>query len=135
MRLFLDACVVIYLVEGNLAFASRVRAAIDGLRARHPDASVAVSEISRLQCRVRPLREGDMTGVGMFDRFFASAGVEMCPIGQDIIDLATQVRARTGLRTPDALQAATCLALPAPRRFMTADAAFRRVAGLDVVLV
>jgi predicted nucleic acid-binding protein len=135
VRLFLDACVIIYIVEADATFAPRVKRVLARLRAEHPQAVLTVSEISRLECRVRPLREGDSVALGMFDTFFGSGNVEMRPIGTDVIDLATTVRARTSLRTPDSLQAASCLALPPPYRFVTADAAFRRVPGLDVVLV
>jgi predicted nucleic acid-binding protein len=133
--LFLDACVVIYIVEADAVFGPWVSGVLERLRTGHPDALLTVSEISRLECRVRPVRQDDTVALGMFDKFFASAGVDVRPVGTDVIDLATLVRARTGLRAPDALQAASCLALPAPRRFVTADAAFRRVPGLDVVLV
>jgi predicted nucleic acid-binding protein len=36
------------------------------------------------------------------------------------------------LRTPDALQAASCLQLGAKHIFLTGDAGFRKVAGLNV---
>jgi predicted nucleic acid-binding protein len=52
-----------------------------------------------------------------------------------VVDLATAIRARSGLRTPDALQAACCLSLEQPASFITNDAGFRRVTALDVVLV
>jgi len=39
-----------------------------------------------------------------------------------------------GLRTPEALQAAGCLQLGAGHVFLTGDAAFERVAGLNVRL-
>jgi len=36
------------------------------------------------------------------------------------------------LKTPDALQAASCLQLGGEHLFLTGDSAFRRVAGLNV---
>jgi predicted nucleic acid-binding protein len=40
-----------------------------------------------------------------------------------------------GLRTPDALQAASCLQLGSAHTFLTGDAAFNRVAGLNVAVL
>jgi predicted nucleic acid-binding protein len=53
-------------------------------------------------------------------------------LSAQVVELATEIRARTGLKTPDALQAACCLQLGADHLFVTGDAAFRKVAGLKV---
>lgn len=47
-------------------------------------------------------------------------------------ELAAAIRVRTGLKTPDTLQAASCLQLGPDHLFLTGDAAFRRVADLKV---
>lgn len=52
-----------------------------------------------------------------------------------VVELAAAVRVRHGLRTPDALQAASCLKLGADHLLLTGDAAFQRVAGLNVALL
>jgi len=49
-----------------------------------------------------------------------------------VVELATAIRVKHGLRTPDALRAAGCLQLGAGDVFLTGDAAFERVAGLSV---
>jgi predicted nucleic acid-binding protein len=54
---------------------------------------------------------------------------------RDVVELATVIRAKHGLRTPDALQAASCLQLGAEHLFLTGDAGFERVAGLNVRLI
>ncbi len=48
---------------------------------------------------------------------------------------ATNLRAFTGLKTPDAIQAATALALSQNPVFITNDASFARVAALDLRLL
>jgi predicted nucleic acid-binding protein len=100
-----------------------------------PAVALAVSAISRLECRVLPLRSGDRRLLAEFDMFFTRPDLIVVPLSTAVIDRATAVRARDGLKTPDALQAASCLALPGSARFVTGDEAFRRVDGLDVVLV
>jgi predicted nucleic acid-binding protein len=51
---------------------------------------------------------------------------------RDVIELAAAIRVQTGLKTPDALQAASCLQIGAEHLFLTGDSAFKRVAGLKV---
>jgi predicted nucleic acid-binding protein len=96
---------------------------------------VAISDLSRLECRVRPLREGRRDVLAAYDTFFGAAGLVVVPLSPAVVDRATVLRARHGLRTPDALQAACCLALDGSARFVTNDAAFRRVAGMQVELI
>ena len=51
------------------------------------------------------------------------------------VELATAIRVRHGLRTPDALQAASCLQLGRDHLLLTGDATFQRVQGLNVSLI
>ena len=52
-RAYLDSCIVIYYVERESAIATRIGAA---LRAFEPDSVVVVSDLVRMECRVRPRR-------------------------------------------------------------------------------
>jgi predicted nucleic acid-binding protein len=52
-----------------------------------------------------------------------------------VVELATQLRANQGLRTPDALQAACCLQLGPDAVMITGDASFQRVQALQVSLI
>ena len=132
---FLDACILIYRFEGEATAVASVDKTLSRLQRADREARIAVSEISRLECRVRPLREGRRNLVATYDRFFASSGLTVVPLSRAVVDLATAIRARSGLRTPDALQAACCLSLEQPASFVTNDAGFRRETALDVVLV
>ncbi|MFA7240360.1 MAG: hypothetical protein WC091_09625 [Sulfuricellaceae bacterium] len=44
-----------------------------------------------------------------YDSFFTADGITIVELDAAVIDLATALRARHNLRTPDALQAASCL--------------------------
>jgi predicted nucleic acid-binding protein len=84
---------------------------------------------------VRPLRDGQHEILALYDAFFSADDLTIVPLSPRIMDLATSIRARTKLRTPDALQAACCLSLPQSCRFITNDAAFEREPALDIVLI
>ena len=92
----------------------------------------AVSRLSWLECRVRPARTHDLATLAMFDAFFARPDLVWVELGRDVVELATAIRISDGLRTADSLQAACCLQLGAKHIFLTGDAGFKRVAGLNV---
>jgi len=129
---FLDASAVIYLVEGAEPFAARTRRALSDLAQREPYAAVALSRLTWMECRVRPLREAQTGVLAAFDALFRRPDVVWVELSAQVVELATEIRARTGLKAPDALQAACCLQLGADHLFVTGDAAFRKVAGLKV---
>jgi predicted nucleic acid-binding protein len=94
-----------------------------------------MSRLSWLECRVRPIRDGDQSTLARFDAFFASPDLIWIELSETVVEVATDLRARFGLRTPDALQAACCLQLGQQAVLITGDAAFQRVMGLQVALV
>ncbi len=134
MTVFLDACAIIYRVEAIAPFHLRFNGLLQEL-ASTGDRNLAVSRLSLLQCRMRPLREGDAGLLACYDRFFDSAGLTIVELSPKVIDLATQIRAHFMLRTPDAIQAASCLVLGRDTQFVTADSAFARVAGLRLRVI
>ncbi len=132
---FFDASVLIYLIEGAEPFATSVRTALTQAYEQHPNLGAAVSRLSWLECRVRPMRENNHTTLAQFDAFFNRPDLAWIELNQTVIELATVIRVRHGLRTPDAMHAASCLQLGDEHIFFTGDAEFQRVAGLNVKLL
>jgi predicted nucleic acid-binding protein len=130
---FLDASALIYLVEGREPFAAAVRATLRSLMDVHPGLGVAVSRLSWLECRVGPMKAGDAVALSAYDAYFARPDLVWVELTREVVELAAAVRVRHGLRTPDALQAASCLQLGADHLLLTGDGSFRRVEGLNVV--
>jgi len=129
---FFDASALIYLVEGAESFAGRVRAQLAHATRKYPKLGAAVSRLSWLECRVRPARNNELTTLAAFDAFFARPDLVWVEMTQNVVELATAIRVKHGLRTPDALQAASCLQLGPQHLFFTGDAGFKKVAGLNV---
>jgi len=132
---FFDASALIYLVEGAEPFASRVRSALAQMVTKHPKIGAAVSRLSWLECRVRPARSNDLATLAAFDAFFARPDLVWVELNKNVVELATAIRVRHGLGTPDALQAASCLQLGARHLFLTGDIAFKKVAELNVKML
>ncbi len=130
---FLDASAIIYLLEGDAPTQAAARETLGRLRTvAGEDPPVVVSALSRLECRVRPLRDGDAALLATYDDFFSEPGLLVVPLANEVIDRATELRAEYGLRTPDALQAACALALDDSIRFVTGDKDFINIPHLTV---
>ena len=132
MIVFFDASALIYLIEGAEPFAAKVRKELAAVAKKHPDLGAAVSRLSWLECRVGPMKGNDNATLAAFDAFFARPDLVWVELTKDVIELAAVIRVQTGLKTPDALQAASCPQLGGEHLFLTGDSAFRRVAGLNV---
>ncbi len=129
MLVYLDACTLIYLVEGDVALVESVVRIID-----RDDVRLVTSQLTRLECRVQPLRVGDVDLLGQYERVFAAADLSLIEVTEAILEGATEIRAKLGLKTPDAIHAATAIEVGADL-FVTGDDAFTRVRELRVELV
>lgn len=97
--------------------------------------SVATSELTLLEVLVKPLKVGDITTATIFRTVLRhSPDVQMYPITQNILEEAARLRATIGLRTPDALHAATAM-LNNCSLFVTNDSAFRNLRDANVVVL
>jgi len=129
---FFDANALIYLIEGQEPFARQVRRKIEALSQSYPGIGTALSRLSWLECRLGPMKADDQITLSRFDAFFSRPDLIWIELDRHVVELATLIRARHGLRTPDALQAASCLQLGQDHVLLTGDAAFERVPGLHV---
>ena len=93
------------------------------------------SELIISEVLVIPMRLGDMGLQTLYEAALFQADLRLLPITQDILREAARLRATIpGLRTPDALHAATAL-LAGCSLFLTNDAGFRRVPGLPLAVL
>ncbi|ADC72062.1 PilT protein domain protein [Thioalkalivibrio sp. K90mix] len=132
MLAFLDASAIIYLLEGDARTRSAVRQVLKDLGRRDATPTLAVSALSRLECRERPLRESDTQALEQLDTFFTDPGLSVIALDTVVLDKATELRAHHGLRTPDAIQAASLLAVNPDGAFVTGDGDFEKIPGLRV---
>jgi predicted nucleic acid-binding protein len=129
---FFDSSALIYLIEAREPFAGKVRKELAAVARKYPDLGVAVSRLAWLECRVRPMKANDSATLASFDAFFSRPDLAWVELTRDVVELAAAIRAKHGLRTPDALQAASCLQLGADHVFLSGDGAFKRVGALKV---
>lgn len=130
MRFYLDAAVLIYLVEGIEPWESRARARLAG-----PQAVEITSELSVLECKVIPLRLQRSGVLADFDEFFEISLDEFLPVTRDVMERAAELRARhPSLKTPDAIHLAAALTAGCDV-FLTNDRRLDRCGGAEGITV
>lgn len=129
MRLYLDANPIIYSVEGVAGFHQGVNHWVRQVEAAA--GLLITSRLSLLECRVRPLREGNQPTLARFDDFFAGENLVLLDVSSDVIDRATELRVQYGFRTPDAIHLATAILIGADV-FLSADAGLARCSDIRV---
>jgi predicted nucleic acid-binding protein len=98
-------------------------------------ASVVASDLILLEILVGPLRSGDTVLAARREALWRQANTGLLPITQDVLREAARLRALIpGLKTPDAVHAATAL-LHGCILFVTNDVGFRRVPGLPLAIL
>jgi uncharacterized protein len=132
-EIYLDANCFIYSVERIDPY----RAILDTLWQALSTGQIkaVTSELTLLEVLIKPLKAGDVTTATIFRTVLRhTPDVQMLPITQVVLEEAARLRAVLGLKTPDALHAATAL-LNDCTLFVTNDNVFRRVSGLSVTVL
>lgn len=98
--IYLDACIVIYLVEQHPVWRERIRNEL----ASAATTLFAISPLVQLECLVGPLRQNE----GRLQRAYQNAFQQFVTLDMpDTVYIdAAELRARSALRTPDALHLA-----------------------------
>ena len=132
-RAFFDSNALIYWVEDVQPY-SRILDPLTEAAARG-DLTIAVSSLSLLEALVAPLRRRDTRLARRFREVLdALPGLERLAITDEILERAAQLRAESGLRTPDAIIVATYL-LAECGLFVTNDSRLKPIVGDATVLL
>jgi predicted nucleic acid-binding protein len=95
-------------------------------------ARLVSSELTLLEVLVKPLRDANASLVNLYrDVLLHTHGLTCLPITRAVLEAAANLRSRHGLKTPDAIHAASALSVGCTL-FVTNDARFRNVPGLNV---
>ena len=128
--IYVDAQIVIYSTDGHPVYAPIC------YPVWQPGASHTVSsDLILAETLVGPLRNNDTALLARRENLWLQPNTRLLPVTQDILREAARLRAQiVGLKTPDAIHAATAL-LHGSALFVTNDRGFQRVPNLPVVLL
>src|SRR5689334_2044404 len=104
MRVYLDTTAIIYLVEAIEPFVTTLQKRLSA-----PDTYQVCSDLSRLECRVKPMRKGDTDLLTDYDDYFEMNASEVLSLTREVLDRATALRAQYGFQTPDAIHLAAAI--------------------------
>lgn len=93
---------------------------------------IMTSELTRLEVLVKPFQAGDAELQNTYRELLDAAEVERLPLTADILEEAARLRAATGIKTPDAIHAASALLWNAAL-LLSNDKGFQQVSALSFV--
>jgi len=132
---FLDSCIFIYWVEGPAPFDGRVLAHLAKLQ--NLGHRFAISELTRLECLVKPLGLKDAALLLDYERMFLAPNVTFVPLSAPVYERAALIRGTQTLAsgkrysTQDALHLAAAVQAGCSS-FLTND---HRLAGFPDITV
>ena len=98
MRLYLDTAPVIYVVEQVPDFSEKILHYI-----QKPDIELVVSDLTWMECRVKPLTENKETLLADYDKFFSQSAIEIVELSRRVLERAAHIRSQYNIKTPDAI--------------------------------
>jgi predicted nucleic acid-binding protein len=132
-RIALDTSVFIYQLQANAKYVGLTDEIFVWLQ--RSKSQGVTSTVTTTELLVQPYRERSQQQAdeiyGLLSTFPNLAWIAP---SLEIADTAARLRAEHGLRTPDALQAATAIGSSATA-LVTNDATFRRVPGLQIIVL
>jgi predicted nucleic acid-binding protein len=129
MLVYLDTVICICAVEGSPSFQARARARIAAARAAGDQP--AISDLTWLECRVKPVRLGDAAALADMDAFLTASDVRRVPMPLAVYDRACTIRALHNFKLADALHLATAVEA-ACGMFLTNDLRLSRFSDIPV---
>jgi predicted nucleic acid-binding protein len=125
-RIYLDSAPIIYLVEQVAPYDERIRALLQ-------DTDILItSELTRLECRVKPIRDSNINILMDYDTFFQTALAEIVSLDSEVIDLATEIRAHHNFSVAASIHLAAALHAQCDL-FVTNDSQITRFTQITVV--
>jgi predicted nucleic acid-binding protein len=126
--IYLDANVLIRLVEGDAAARQPIEQRLAG------EAEFLTSQLSRFECRCKPMRDGDTKLLGMYDIAFSAHELRIVELDTRVMDEATAIWGAEKLKTADAIHVAAAV-VGGATVFLTGDVQLKRITRLTVELI
>ena len=130
--IYIDASGLIYSMERVEPY----RTLLEPMWQEAQDGNITIvsSPLIVIEALVKPLRDGNTEIESQYRELFASNAVRLLDASCQVFEDAASIRAETGLKTPDAIHAATAIRAECTL-FVTNDTDFRRVQELPIIVL
>jgi predicted nucleic acid-binding protein len=129
----LDTSVWIYHFEGSVAYGQAADSVLEAVTQARIGA--VASELVLLELLVAPLKKGSQDVADEIElALLHFPHLQLAPVTRAVLIRAAEIRARYGLRTPDAIMLATAVESGATLA-VTNDSAWRKVNEIEVLLL
>jgi uncharacterized protein len=98
VRIYLDSAIIIYAVEQVMPYATIIETRLSA-----SDIVCVTSDLARMECRVKPLQTKDIDLLKDYNYYFEMAMTEIIVLSTQVINCATDIRAKYGFKTPDSI--------------------------------
>jgi predicted nucleic acid-binding protein len=132
-KVYLDANIVIYAIEGFADLADQIQALLQALD--DAEISAVTSELTLAEVLVKPIKDQNLAAQQAYRTFLTSTPVlRVVSISRIILEEAAYLRATTSLKLPDALHLATSN-LSGCDSFLSNDDLFKSIGAGNVKLL
>jgi predicted nucleic acid-binding protein len=118
MLIYCDSVILVYYFDHTGPFNVRAANRLAALAAAGDQ--IAISDLVRLEYRVKPLKNADTTKLTLFDAFCSRSDVLLVPITTAVFERATLIRATHNFKLGDSIHLAAAVEAGCDR-FLTND--------------
>jgi predicted nucleic acid-binding protein len=130
-RVYFDANVFIYLMEGYPALETSLRDIRDSIF--HGESNICTSELTLCEVLVPVFRANNTGLLALYRQFIEDSGAfELIPTTRETYIRASLLRAQFGLKTPDAIHMATAIESGCSA-FLTNDKSLKAPIGITIL--
>lgn len=129
MIVYLDSNIVIYAVEDPPIWGARALTRLAALRTNGD--TLMISDLTRMECLVGPLKTGDTAVENDYRAFFAASAMQIVAITAAVCDRAALIRATDNFKPMDSLQLSAAVTHGA-NHFLTNDTRLNSFTGLPI---
>jgi|SRR3989338_1089869 len=130
LTLGLDSQILIYYLEDNKEYADRVETILEAMQ--RGEANGVFSSIGLIEVLTGPKKKGDYDLASQYRQMIPRIpNLVLRGINENIVEVASNLRARYGIATPDAIHLATAIDYGADK-FITNDRGLKKVKEIKV---
>jgi predicted nucleic acid-binding protein len=129
---YIDTSCIIYSVERHADYYPLLLPL--WIAAKSGEIQIVSSQLTIMESLTGPLRSGNPLAVEEYEELFRESYIRFYAVSESILRDAATLRARTSLRTPDAIHGATALQVGA-NLLVTNDAHFSQLSGISIAIL